>query len=269
MSPALSSSGFWSAAVPLLGEHRARGLLAGVPRADVERDDRLGEVVVRDRGVAVDERQLEPEWRLLEDLVVLALALDLVVARALERRLERRHAPELALDLGVGPVREGLDRRGVPLGRVRQVGQRRRDVHLERALAGADRLDDLHAVVCVREAARLGLLRRLELPVEPVVLDLVVRRLRGPCPTEQGAQVPPPLVVGRRRHVGGGAVGVPRVGQAQVREPGAARREVRLEAVAVDRAHLAGRRRRRRRAYRARRRARPARSPARRRTPRR
>ena len=128
----------------------------------------------------------------------------------------------------------------MPSRRVRQVGQRRLDVKLEGARLGCDGLDDPDVRVLVREAAaaRRGRERSIERPRESVVLDLVVlRRRRARCPKER-TKVAPALDVGRRRHVFGVALRVARVGQIEVPDARASRRELCLKSVAADRADL-------------------------------
>jgi hypothetical protein len=80
--------GLLSGAEPLLAQDAARGLVASRSGGGLERDERLREVVVGDGGVSIVEREVEPERRLLEDVVVLPLAFDLVAASAFETRLQ-------------------------------------------------------------------------------------------------------------------------------------------------------------------------------------
>ncbi len=205
--------GLLSGAEPLLAQDAAGRLVPSGARGGLERHERLGEVVVGDGRVPIVEREIEPERRLLENVVVLPLALDLVAARALEIRLKRRDAAELAFDLGVLAPGKDFNRRRVRLRGVGEIGQSRFDSKLERALSGANGLGDAHAVVVEVERAAL-VAQALQGPVEPVVLDLVVGR--SGCSRMQpkiGAQVAPPLDVGRR----GDVASVRPIGKVEVR----------------------------------------------------
>ena len=135
--------------------------------------------------------------------------------------------------------RERADREAVLMRGCVEVRDGGVDGELEGTVARGDRLDDLHRVVLVRELAALAALvvLRLQRPVEAVVLDLIVRALV----TEERPQVAPAFEVGRRRHVRRHARRIPGIRETEVREPGAARRELGLEAVAGDVASVARR----------------------------